>query len=193
MGNFDLNPMGLRHIAEIYQKLSRGYHFCVDDNRGDSNMVYSELVQNIDYYRTLFVMIGYELSDGSQNIYYFIPSKKGTITNVIGREMTLFMAILYDSLADEGKDPITAILETPFEKNNLPHLKIEQYRKIMKSIGVDGEKKILSIIRRFVRYGFLEVNDDTLRFRQSIRRFTKIFKECKDLEKETIEVENENG
>ncbi len=193
METFDLNPMGLKHITEIYQKLSRGYHFCIDDNRGDNNMVYGELVQNLDYYRILFEMMGYQLSNGAHNIYYFTPSKGGAVTNTIGREMTLFMAILYDFLADAGKDPITAILETPFNINNMPHLKVDQYQKIMRSIGVEGYKKILSIIRRFDRYGFLEKEDDTIRFRQSIRRFTEIFKECKDLEIKATEGNGEDG
>ena len=65
--------------------------------------------------------------------------------------------------------------------------------QIMRSIGVDGDKKIFSIINRFARYGFLEKEDDTIRFRQSIRRFTEIFKECKDLEIKATEGDGEDG
>nr|WP_319491692.1 hypothetical protein [uncultured Desulfobacter sp.] len=187
METINLNPLGLNHVSEIYQKLSRGYHFCIDDNRGENNMVYGELVQNLDYYQTLFEMLGYQLSEGTHNIYYFAPLKGGSITNIIGREMTLFMAVLYDYLADNGKDPITAVFESPVIINTLPHLKIKQYKEIMQRIGVDNEKKIQSIIRRFARYGFLDIEDGSIRFRQSIRRFTEIFKECKNLEQDILE------
>jgi len=183
---FDINPLNLRYIREIYEKLSKGYHFCIDDNKSENSGIYSELISNLPYYNQLFTILGYTLSDGTAGIYYFEPVKSGSALNKPGREMTLFLAILYDFVADEGYDPITAILEIRFYINKLPHLKLDHYKKTMRSIGIDDEKGLMTIIRRLKKHGFLDVDTDTssFLFKQSVARFTTLFAEYREPDKE---------
>ncbi len=183
MDDFDINPFRLRYIKEIYEKLSRGYHFCIDDNKDERSGIYSELVNNLEYYKTLFETLGYTLSDGSASIYFFESAKAGSTTTKQTRELTLFLSILYDHIADEGKDPITAILEIRFEIKDLPHLIKDQYKRLMINVGVKDSKDLHRIIKRFQKYGFLTMEDDTILFKQSVSRFTKMFAEYCEPEK----------
>ena len=184
MDGFDINPFRLRYIKEIYEKLSRGYHFCIDDNKDEYSGIYSELVNNLAYYKTLFETLGYKLSDGSAGIYFFESAKAGSTTTRQTRELTLFLSILYDYLADEGKDPISAILEIRFYINDLPHLTKDQYKRLMTNVCVEDNKDLNRIIKRFQKYGFLTIEDDTILFKQSVSRFTKMFAEYNEPEKE---------
>lgn len=182
----DINPLNLKYIREIYVKLSKGYHFCIDDNKSENSGIYAELINNLSYYNQLFTVLGYTLSDGTAGIYYFEPRKSGSALNKPGREMTLFLAILYDFIADEGHDPITAILEIRFYINKLPHLQLDHYKKTMRSIGVEDERGVMTIIRRFKKHGFLDVDTDThsFMFKQSVARFTTLFAEYKEPDKD---------
>lgn len=178
--NIEINPLNLKFIQEIYEKLSKGYHFCIDDNKSENSGIYAELISNLPYYKQLFQLLGYTLSDGTAGIYYFEPVKSGSALNRPGREMTLFLAILYDYLADQGHDPITAILEIRFYLHKLPHLTVDHYKKTMEAIGVDDDKKLMTIIRRFKKHGFLEIENDSILFKQSVARFTTLFAEYKE-------------
>jgi len=183
LDNFEINPFRLRYIKEIYKKLSHGYHFCIDDNKDEYSGIYSELVNNLAYYKTLFETLGYTLSDGSAGIYFFESAKAGSTTTRQTRELTLFLSILYDHLADEGKDPITAILEIRFDITDLPHLTKDQYKRLMTNVGVEDSKDLNRIIKRFQKYGFLTIEDDTILFKQAVSRFTKMFAEYNESEK----------
>jgi len=123
------------------------------------------------------------LSDGAAGIYFFESAKVGSTTTKQTRELTLFLSILYDHLADEGKDPITAILEIRFNIIDLPHLTKDQYKRLMTNVGVEDSKDLNRIIKRFQKYGFITIEDDTILFKQSVSRFTKMFAEYNETEK----------
>jgi len=184
MYDFEINPFRLKYIKEIYERLSHGYHFCIDDNKDEHSGIYSELVNNLAYYKTLFETLGYTLSDGTAGIYFFEPARAGSTTTRQTRELTLFLTILYDHIADKGEDPVTAILEMRFYIKDLPHLSKDQYKRLMADVGVEDSRDLYRIIKRFQKFGFLTIEDDTILFKQSVSRFTKMFAEYKDPERE---------
>jgi hypothetical protein len=161
-------PAGLE---EVFAKLSTGYHICIED--GD---VYTSITENTVFYRELFTLLGYQLSDGEDGLYYFLPYEKKI--NKPSQRFTAFMAIMYDWLADLGKEPVTSLTEGHFHLEELPHLTSEQYRKIMAQLEVHQPHELLKIVKGLQRHGFLQIIDDSLiKFRKPVSRFVTIFTE----------------
>ena len=161
-------------LQEVYAKLSSGYHICIEDGN-----LYKSLTEESDYYRKLFGLLGHRLSDGRNGIYYFLPSDHKI--NKLSKRFTAFMAIMYDWLADEGKEPVTSLTEEHFYVSQLPHLTIEQYRKVMGQLDVTEEKELLKIVKGLQRHGFLLlVDENMIKFRKTVTRFVTMFTEVAD-------------
>ena len=161
-------------MKDIFAKLSNGYHICIED--GDA---YESLAENIHYYQRMFDLLGFRLSDGADGIFYFLPSDEKI--NEISKRFTAFMAIMYDWLADKGKEPVTSLTEEHFYLNQLPHLTIEQYKKIMSQLDVTDEKELLKIVNGLQKHGFLQLIDGSLiKFRKTVSRFVTMFVEVAD-------------
>jgi hypothetical protein len=161
----------LRFIKELFHHFSMGYHLCIDDGE-----LYAELTTNEPRYRDLFESLGYHLCEGIAGVYYFESEKDRVSVNTMSKKFTLFMAVLYDFLADQGKDPVSAIIEDHFLVKDLPHLKVEQYKNIMEKINVTKESDLIKILYRLQKYGFLDLRDNYLiYFKKSVSRFTVLF------------------
>ena len=161
-------------MNEVFAKLSSGYHICIED--GD---IYRSLTENADYYRRLFDILGHRLSDGVDGIFYFLPMDEKI--NELSKRYTAFMAIMYDWLADKGKEPVTSLTEEHFYLNQLPHLTVEQYKKVMGQLDVTDEKELLKIVNGLQKHGFLMLVDGSLiKFRKTVSRFVAIFTEVAD-------------
>jgi len=161
-------------MGEVFSKLSSGYHICIEDGA-----IYKSLTDNIDYYKSLFETLGYQLSDGADGIFYFLPADERI--NEMSKRFTAFMAIMYDWLADQGKEPVTSLVEEHFYLEQLPHLDVEQYRKVMGQIDITEEKDLLNILNGLQRYGFLNFIDNSLiKFRKTASRFVLMFTEIAD-------------
>lgn len=156
-------------LEEVFSKLSSGYHICIED--GD---MYTSLTENTAFYHHLFTLLGCQLSDGEDGLYYFIPSEKKI--NKPSQRFTAFMSIMYDWLADQGKEPVTSLMEGHFYLSQLPHLDIEQYKTIMAQLDVSEPKELLKIIKGLQRHGFLQlIDDDLIKFRKPVSRFVTMF------------------
>jgi len=154
--------------------LSSGYHVCIED--GD---IYRSLTENADYYQILFDILGYRLSNGADGIFYFLPTDEKI--NELSKRYTAFMAIMYDWLADKGKEPVTSLTEEHFYLNQLPHLTVEQYKKVMGQLDITDEKELLKIVNGLQKHGFLILVDGSLiKFRKTVSRFVTMFTEVAD-------------
>lgn len=158
-------------MNEVFTKLSSGYHISIEDGE-----IYRSLTVNAAFYRELFDILGYRLSDGVDGIFYFLPVDDKI--NELSKRFTAFMAIMYDWLADEGKEPVTSLTEEHFSLDQLPHLTVEQYRKVMGQVDVTEEKELLKIVNGLQRHGFLLLVDGSLiKFRKTVSRFAAMFTE----------------
>ena len=157
------------NMENVFGMLSTGYHLCIED--GD---VYNNLVENEIFYRKMFKLLGFNLSDGSDSVYYFLPNDEKI--NEISKRFMVFIAIMYDWLADQGKEPVSYLTEGHFYFDELPHLSIEQYKKTMGQLDINERQDLLKVIKGLERYGFLELIDNSMiKFRKTISRFVKIF------------------
>ncbi|MDA3787848.1 MAG: hypothetical protein PF503_05085 [Desulfobacula sp.] len=179
----------LRFIKELFHHFSMGYHLSIDDGE-----LWAELNACEDQYRDLFNSLGYPLCNGSTGVYYFEPGKERVSVNTVSKKFTLFMAVLYDSLADQGKDPVSAITEDHFLVKDLPHLKVDQYRQIMEKVNIKHESDLIKVLNRLQKYGFLELRDNYLiMFKKSVSRFTELFAEFVEPLKSEYLVEGESN
>lgn len=156
-------------MKEVFARLSNGYHLCIEDGK-----YYEDMTSNEAYYRVLFDTLGYNLSDGADGIFYFLPSDERI--NEISKRFTAFMAVMYDWLADQGKEPITSLTEDHFYLNSLPHLTVDQYKRVMSQLDVTDEKGLSNIITGLQRHGFLLLVDgELIKFRKAVARFVAMF------------------
>jgi len=177
----------LKFVKELFQHFSMGYHLCIDDGP-----LYAELTAREVQYRDLFDSLGYSLCSGTTGVYYFEPEKERISVNTMSKKFTLFMAVLYDFLADQGKDPVSGIFEDGFLVKDLPHLKVEHYKNIMEKVNIRQESDLIKILHRLQKYGFLDLKDNYLiYFKKSASRFTSLFAEFSEpLKPENLSPEN---
>ena len=174
-------------LQEVFGKLSSGYHLCIED--GDA---YKDIAENTSYYLALFNVLGYKLSDGSDGIFYFLPSDEKI--NETSKKFTAFMAVMYDWLADQGKEPVSSLVEQHFYCDQLPHLTVEQYKKTMAQLDVTDEAALFNIVKGLQRHGFLNLVDGNLiKFRKTVIRFVAMFMEVAGNHDENKKSEADDG
>ncbi len=173
MDKNDQELTSLRFVKELFHHFSSGYHLSIDDGE-----LWADLTACEVRYRELFDSLGYCLCQGQAGVYYFEPDKERVSVNTVSKKFTLFMAVLYDYLADQGKDPVSAITEDHFLVKDLPHLRVDQYRQIMEKVNVKNESDLINVLNRLQKYGFLDLRDNYLiLFKKSVSRFTALFAE----------------
>ncbi len=187
MNTNDQEITSLRFVKELFHHFSSGYHLSIDDGE-----LWADLTGREGQYRDLFNSLGYSLCEGHGGIYYFEPNKERVSVNRVSKKFTLFMAVLYDFLADQGKDPVSAIIEDHYLVKDLPHLKVDQYRQIMEKVNIKDESDLIKVLNRLQKYGFLELRDNYLiMFKKSVLRFTSLFAEFVEPLKSEYPVEEE--
>lgn len=188
MNTNDQEATDLRFVKELFHHFSMGYHLSIDDGE-----LWAELTACEGRYRELFDSLGYSLCQGQSGVYYFEPDKERVTVNTVSKKFTLFMAVLYDFLADQGKDPVSAIIEDHFLVKDLPHLRVDQYRQIMEKVNIKNESDLINVLNRLQKYGFLELRDNYLiMFKKSVSRFTSLFAEFNEPLKSEYPVEEES-
>lgn len=161
-------------MNKIFEMLSRGYHICIDDGE-----MYSDLMENEDFYRKMFELLGFKLSENTGAIFYFLPTDDKI--NGQSKNFMAFIAIMYDWLADQGKEPVSALTEDHFYLDELPHLTIDQYKKTMGQLDVNDKQAILKLVQGLERHGFLQLIDSNMiKFRKPVSRFVTIFTSVSD-------------
>ncbi|MCK5830756.1 MAG: hypothetical protein KAH20_10695 [Methylococcales bacterium] len=161
-------------MNKIFEMLSRGYHICIDDGE-----MYSDLMENEDFYRKMFELLGFKLSENTGAIFYFLPTDEKI--NGQSKNFMAFIAIMYDWLADQGKDPISALTEEHFYIDQLPHLTIDQYKKTMGQLDINDTPTLLKQVQGLERHGFLQLIDNSMiKFRKPVSRFVTIFTSVSD-------------
>jgi len=163
------------NMKKVFDQLSTGYHICIEDGE-----IYVDLTKNIDFYRELFSVMGFKLSAGSEGIFYFLPEDEKK-TNEMSKKFMLFVAIMYDWLADQGKEPVSSLTENHFYIDQLPHLSNEHYKKTMAELKVRDKQALDKIVHNLERYGFLYfIDGNMIKFRKTVSRFVTILSEVSE-------------
>jgi hypothetical protein len=172
-------------IDKVFEALFRGYHICIEDGE-----IYTDLTQHQAFYQRLFELLGFKLSNGEGGIFYFLPSD-GKMTEP-SKKLIIFMAIMYDWLANQGKEPVSFLTESHFDFDKLPHLTIEEHKKTMAQLEINDQQALLrQVIQPLERYGFLRLIDNSvIKFRKPISRFVEIFTAIADTQDKKLKVAN---
>lgn len=158
------SPFALPHLAEIFNQLRRGRHLCPED--GD---LYRALRQDGEAFRDCFHHLGFRLEAHPRDFFYFRGSDG---LSPQASRMALFVFILIESLADQGRPVVDTLMTETFAISELPHLKSARYRAYLQEAGGAGEDDLRAIIRQLDRFGFANrLTDDTFRFRTPAYRF----------------------
>jgi hypothetical protein len=170
----DKNDPGLPRLADIFDKLRLGWHLCSLDGE-----LYWLLDGQRDAYTRLFEQLGFRLEKHQRDFYYFSDTRNFTTTS---QRMALFVFVLVESVADQGKPIEETLMTRVFRYDELPHLQSDRYRSVMKEAETGTEEELVALVRSLERFGFAErVDDASFRFRPPAYRFLDL---CYEILKE---------
>lgn len=158
------SPFSLPNLAEIFDALRRGRHLCPEDGP-----LYHALRDNLEAYDDLFHQLGFRLEEHPRDFFYF--RGKDNLSPQASR-MALFVLILIESLADQGKPIVDSLMTETFAIDELPHLKGARFRAYLREANVVDEDGLRVIVRQLDRFGFCKrLTDNTFQFRAPAYRF----------------------
>ena len=158
------SPFALPHLSEIFDALRRGRHLCAEDGGP-----YLALRENLQAYLDLFSHLGFRLEEHPRDFFYF--RGKDSLSQQASR-MALFVLILIEALADQGRMIVDTLMTQTFSIADLPHLKAARFRSYLQEAGVTDEDGLRNIVRQLDRFGFCQrLTDNTFRFRAPAYRF----------------------
>ncbi|MDY0223457.1 MAG: hypothetical protein RBR67_20225 [Desulfobacterium sp.] len=154
------SPFDLPDLAVVFDELRKGRHICVED--GD---LYRSLLMEYESFRELFHYLGFTLVRHPRDFFYF-RSDLGFTT--VARRMAVFMFILIEHLANEGRSVEEALTSGYIAIDTLPHETSKRFRRYMDEAGITVEKSINTL----TRHGFAEYSGGSkFRFRSPVYRF----------------------
>jgi hypothetical protein len=156
----------LPSLGDIFQALSRGYHISAEDP-----VLYRELAEHEEAYRTLFDTLGFTLEGDPAGFYYFRPSVADSATKPT-QKMAVFTFVLVEYLADKGFDPYEKMMDGILVAD-LPHGHRE-YADITRQAEIDTPESFDRLINTMQSLGFLRRDGGLIRFKSPIRRFLNL-------------------
>jgi chromosome condensin MukBEF MukE localization factor len=142
-----------------FQSLSLGKHITIEDGE-----VWQLLNKSIPEYQEVFSALGFELVSDSRGFFYFHGSVRGLSDGT--EKLALFVYVLVDWLADNGKNVIESLFSTEYYVDALPHLTNDRYKGYMAQVSVTDQKELNSVIKKMNNLGFARITDqDPMKFR----------------------------
>ena len=169
----------LRYKGVIFHLLRQGYHFSSQDNLGEHPGMYKELSFNIEYYRAYFKELNYVLLE--EHGVYFFEQQRSTGLGAKSKQFTFFMSVLINDIASNSLDPQSEIFNSPFPIEELPHLRAEEYKAGLNLFKIQNIEDLIRLVKRMQACGFLELQNDTIRFKKPIRRYLEMFTKISEL------------
>ncbi|MGM0705314.1 MAG: condensin complex protein MksE [Bacteroidota bacterium] len=156
----------LPHLATIFDRLRRGYHFTPAD--GD---LFRVLWNDFDAYEKAFGAFGLRLHKHHQNVVYLAadPSKN---PGKQARTMGLFVLVMVESMSNEYAAIVPPFFDTWWRIEELPHLASERYREYMEQVDINDADDLARVVRLLEKYGFAETRTGgAFQFRTAAYRF----------------------
>lgn len=142
-----------------FQSLSLGRHITIEDGE-----VWQLLNKSISEYQTVFSALGFELVSDSRGFFYFHGSSRGLSDGT--EKLALFIYVLVDWLADNGKNVIESLFGIEYDADALPHLTNDRYKGYMAQVSVSDQKELNGIIKKMNNLGFAKITDqEPMKFR----------------------------
>ena len=162
----------LPSLKRIFDDLRRGKHLA----EGDGPHVHA-LREHVEAYTRLFDALGFSLVQHPRGFFYFAADPSANVTEQAGR-MAVFVFILVESLADQGKQVEETLMSHTFNVTELPHLSTDRFVTYMRDVGITSMDDLRQVLKNMRRLGFAEmVGDDLFRFRTPAYRFLDLCSE----------------
>lgn len=142
----------LPHLEEVYSSLKQGRHIT-----GSDALAHQSIRENFEQYRALFIALGYKLTRHRQDFYYL---SAGPNSSAIMQKYAAFYFIFLDHLADHYGTVSDSLFNQRFPLVDLPHLKVERYKRIMADLKVNTDKDLENLVNRLQGSGFLHINKE---------------------------------
>ncbi|MES3628905.1 MAG: hypothetical protein PPP56_01930 [Longimonas sp.] len=166
----------LPHLATIFDRLRRGYHFTPSD--GD---LFRVLWNRFEAYKSAFSAFGLHLRKHPQNVVY-LASDLDKNPGKQARTMGLFVLVMVEWVGNEHAAITPIFFDTWWHIDDLPHLAFERYREYMEQVDVNDADDLAGVIRLLETYGFAETRTGgTFQFRTASYRFLELCVEAAEM------------
>ncbi len=163
----------LPHLANIFDRLKRGYHLGPDDEPE-----FSALCGRSDDYAAYFEAIGLKLVRHEREFFYFEPDNPETVPDTLPR-IAVFSYIMIDHAANQGRPIEEFIFGQNFLVTALPHFGLDRYTALLRQVDVQDLADLRNLLKHMERIGWVKwVGDDEFRF---LRPFHRVFSKCLEI------------
>jgi len=160
----------LPQLKQIFQLLLPGHHLSNEDFG-----LYHELQDHEAEYESLLAALGYQLKTDHRGFYYLVPEDGQLTMTAVTQKMALLVFLLTEHVADEGRDPYTAITSEPHDIPEIAAALFEKYPDMLREGGFDDADTVAKyFLTTFRRLGFATVNGNMLHFRPPVCRFLDV-------------------
>lgn len=160
----------LPHLANVFDKLKRGYHLGPDDEPE-----FSALCNQYAEYATYFGAIGLTLVRHEREFFYFEPDNPESVPDTLPR-IAVFSYILIDHAANQGRPIEEFIFAQNFLVTSLPHFTLDRYTALLRQVDVHDASDVRTLLKHMERIGWVKwLGEEEFRF---LRPFHRVFTRC---------------
>jgi chromosome condensin MukBEF MukE localization factor len=163
----------LPHLANIFDRLKRGYHLGPDDEPE-----FSALCERFDDYARYFAALGLALVRHEREFFYFEPDNPESVPDTLPR-IAVFSYIIVDHAANQGRPIEEFIFGQDFLVTALPHFTLDRYAALLRQVDVFDTDHMKTLLNQMERIGWVKrLGEDEFRFR---RPFHRVFSKCLEI------------
>jgi hypothetical protein len=160
----------LPHLANIFDRLKRGYHLGPEDEPE-----FSALCERFDDYAHYFAALGLTLVRHEREFFYFEPDSPESVPDTLPR-IAVFSYIIVDHAANQGRSIEEFIFAQHFFVTALPHFALDRYAALLRQVEVYDTNGIKTLLNHMDHIGWVKwVDEDEFRF---LRPFHRVFSKC---------------
>lgn len=164
----------LPYLANIFDRLKRGYHLGPDDEPEFSALA----SPRFDEYASYFAALGLTLVRHDREFFYFEPDNPETVPDTLPR-IAVFSYIMIDHAANQGLSMEEFIFGENFLVTSLPHFTLDRYKALLRQVDTHDTTDLKNLLKHMERIGWVKlIGDEEFRF---LRPFHRVFSKCLEL------------
>lgn len=156
----------LSQLAEVYKKLSTGFHISEQDFA-----LWQELDSQELSYRELFAALGHQLKRDSRGFFHFDVDDATVNMGKISRLFALTTYALVEFFADQGQDPLRALFEVEISHEILASILQQQYHLFEQLDVFSATDLKREVMNRMLRFGFAKQQGEHYKLLSPIYRY----------------------
>lgn len=161
-----LDLQELTQLAEIYKKLSGGYHISEQDLT-----LWQELDAQELSYGALFSGLGHTLKRDSRGFFYFDVDDASANMGKISRLFALTIYALVEYFADQGRDPLQALFDSELDHEVFSAIVQKQYH-LFEQLDIFSATDVKrEVANRMLRLGLARASGDNIKLLAPVHRY----------------------